>query len=180
MTQLDYHPGLARVLLHSTCSAGHCIEPPSPNLQTHHGGRNSVLIAPGYNLETEEALDVLFATPKGHAYRYIEWICYTSHKLQGEFHSHAFQCWQEMWTVRCQVPPAPDGPLHLEPTPSTNNHAWRQWLKERQEHPQFESKSYPSIPLVTSSYQMVHIEGAKALIAFVPCRVKGGTILGSL
>jgi hypothetical protein len=54
-------------------------------------------------------------------------------------------------------------------------------LKEKREHPQSEGKSsFPGIPFVTSSYQMVHIEGAKALITFIPHRVKGGTVLGPL
>jgi hypothetical protein len=88
------------------------------------GGRKSVLIAPDYDPETEEVLDALFATLKGHTYSYIEQIRYTPPKLRGEFHSHAYKHWQQMQAVRHQAPSAQNAPLHPEPPPNTDNQVW--------------------------------------------------------
>jgi hypothetical protein len=95
------------------------------------GGRNSVLIAPDYNPETKEVLDVLFATPKGHTYGYVKQICYTPSELRGKFHSCMYKCWQQMQAVRHQAPPAQNMPLHPELPPNADNQVWQHWLKEK-------------------------------------------------
>lgn len=154
---------------------------PLPITELIMGGRNGVLIAPNHDPITEEALDALFATPRGRAYGYAERIRYTPPELRGDFHTRAYTRWLQIQMTRRQAPPDANTPIRPEPAPNVDNHIWKRWLKERREHPQSEGNFiYPGIPLVTSSYQTVHVEGAKALLSFIPRRTKGGFVRGML
>ncbi len=132
----------------------------------------------------EAALTALFMTPGKHrkALAYVERIRHTPPELRDEFHQRALDCWTDIQATLCQEREergeAASRPR--EPSPYDDNATWKRWLRDMREHPQSEGNfKFLGIPCVCQGYQVPHIEGARALLGFLP-RHKGSTIRGPL
>jgi hypothetical protein len=132
-------------------------------------GRNGALISPDKDPRTQTEVDALFNAPDkiGHAWTYTECIRFTPPELHRNLHSHAL----EQWTVLQENTIPTDRP---EPLPATHPTIWRRWLcQKRNTEGHF---SYIGIPLVGNGYQSAHIEGNRALLAFLPLNIRGTAI----
>ena len=132
----------------------------------------------------EAALTALFMTPGKHskALAYVERIRHTPPELRDEFHQRALDCWTDIQATLCQEREergeAASRPR--KPSPYDDNATWKRWLRDMREHPQSEGNfKFLGIPCVCQGYQVLHIEGARALLGFLPCH-KGNTVRGPL
>jgi hypothetical protein len=151
---------------------------PLPLSKVPLGGRNGVLYSPVHDPTDEASLNRLFTTADRftHARGFADRIRYTPPELRSEFHSLALARWDSMQEAN---PAARRQGQRPEPLPSAIDHVWKKWLKDRRElHGQ---PQYIGIPLVGQGYQRVHLEGAKALLSFLPLNKRGTSVrLGPL
>jgi len=141
------------------------------------GGRNGVLIA-ATDPTTEEVLNDWFTTPSKNrkAFGYTKRIRHTPPELRTEFHQCALERWDEMRATRRQEEKGKVTPKTREPTPYDHNGTWKWWLQRMQKNysQSGDTFKYIGIPLVCQSYQTAHLDGARAILMFIP-RTKGTT-----
>lgn len=141
------------------------------------GGRNGILIAAEVDPTTDDALEKLLSNPAkaGHVANFAERIRFTPPELRDPFYVHALE------RINRQEPrhsrKAKPG---LEPPPNATTVAWKGWLKHSREHGAAKNQPfvYPGIPLVENGYQNAHIEGTRAMLAYLPVTGKGATVRG--
>ena len=146
------------------------------------GGDNGVLISPDQDPTTEAQVVSLFGSAKRHKHAagYVERIRFTPPELREDFHQRALERWPEVQAAR-RAAQSTNLPRRPEPSPSANISIWKRWLREMREHPQSGGAfKYIGIPLVGQGYQTAHLEGARAMLSFLPFAPKGGTIRGPL
>jgi hypothetical protein len=152
-----------------------------PLLGVVSGGSNGVLISPMDDPKTDKELDKLFLspTPKQHRFAcgYIDRIRFTPPELRNDFHSNALERWEELQTERRSTGTAHNG-KRSEPAPSMSVSIWKRWLKEAREQSKDKQLRHPGIPFVGSGYQTIHIEGARALLSFLPLTAKRAHMCG--
>jgi hypothetical protein len=157
---------------------------PLPLFGRGGGGRDGVLIITYEDPQTEEAINALLTTPQKYAKAaaYIERVRHTPPELREPMHQRALERWSEMQTKRRQERKARGDVAGRprEPMPYDDIKDWKKWLKIMREHPHSEGNfKFPGVPLVCGGHQPAHIEGARALLGFLP-RNKGGTERGPL
>ena len=130
------------------------------------GGRNGVLISPYTDPKSEEEVNALFSVNK--AFGYCERIHNTPPELRDAFHQCALDRWLE---THDRNPPRQGPSWRHEPSPYDDNANWKWWLKSRRKADA--SFKYIGIPYVVQGYQTVHLNGAKAILGFIPCAFKG-------
>ncbi|KAI0287759.1 hypothetical protein BC826DRAFT_1188804 [Russula brevipes] len=147
------------------------------------GGRNGLLVSPASDPASEAAVESLFSNPRAGLYAagYIERIRYTPPELRGDLHSGALKRWRALLRERHDARDAckPRG----EPSPSAPTYAWKVWLKHSYDASAAKGRTFtyrgiPRIGTGTGFYQTAHIEGAKAVLAFVPLSKRGATVRG--
>ena len=157
---------------------------PLPPLRLVVGGRNGVLISPHKDPTSERGVTALFTTPSQHrkALGYVNRIKYTPPELRDEFHQRALDRWTELQATRRREREerGESAPRRHEPSPYADNFTWKRWLKDMRERPQSEGPfKYIGIPHVCQGYQTAHLDGAKALLSFLP-HSKGGITRGPI
>jgi hypothetical protein len=149
---------------------------PMPLTDLPSGGRNGVLISPENDPTTETEVTRLFARPD-RAKFYIERIRATPPELRPVFHSRALERWEAQQATRRaeqrQHPEANKPTRRPEPSPDAPLAIWKKWLKATREfHGPESNYKYIGIPFLGQGYQKAHIEGAKALLSFLPLNSK--------
>ena len=131
------------------------------------GGRNGVLVSPYKDPKSEEEVNAHFSMDNK-AFGYCERIHNTPPELRDAFHQRALDRWLETHDGN---PPRRGPSKHNEPSPYDENSVWKRWLKlKREEDTSFK---YIGVPHVGQGYQSVHINGAKAILRFIPRALKG-------
>jgi len=140
---------------------------PLPLIYIAGGGRNGVLVSPYKDPKSEEEVNALFSTDNK-AFGYCERIHNTPPELRDTFHQRALDRWLETHDGN---PPRRGPSKRNEPSPYDENSVWKRWLKlKREEDASFK---YTGIPHVGQGYQTIHINGAKAILRFIPRASKG-------
>ena len=157
---------------------------PLPPLRLVVGGRNGVLISPHKDPTSEGGVTALFTTPSQYrkALGYVDRIKHTPPELRDVFHQRALDRWTELQATRRREREerGESAPRRHEPSPYADNFTWKKWLKDMRERPQSEGPfKYIGIPHVGQGYQTAHLDGAKALLSFLP-HSKGGITRGPI
>jgi hypothetical protein len=142
------------------------------------GGRNGVLIS-DTDPTDPTVIERLITTPgRGvFAAAFINRIRYTPPELREDVHIRALKRWREL---RREHEQNSERPLKAEPQPRAPVDVWKVWLKKAYEAstPGYTYK-YRGIPCVGLGYSTMHIEGAMAVLKFVPITKKYTTMKGS-
>jgi hypothetical protein len=142
------------------------------------GGRNGVLIS-DTDPTDPTVIERLITTPgRGvFAAAFINHIRYTLPELHKDVHIRALKRWREL---RHEHEQNSKRPLKAEPQPRAPVDIWKVWLKKAYEAsaPGYTYK-YRGIPRVGLGYSTMHIEGAMAVLKFIPITKKYTTMKGS-
>ena len=130
-------------------------------------GRNGVLVSLYKDPKSEEEVNTLFSA-NNKAFGYCECIHNTPPELRDAFHQRALDRWLE---THDRNPPQQGPSKRNELSPYDENSVWKRWLKIKREDDA--SFKYAGIPHVSQGYQTVHIDGAKAILHFIPRASKG-------
>jgi hypothetical protein len=142
------------------------------------GGRNGVLIS-DTDPTDPTVIERLITTPgRGViAVAFINHICYTPPELHEDVHIHVLKQWREL---RREHKQNSERPLKAEPQPRAPVDVWKVWLKKAYEASALGyTHKYQGIPCVGLGYLTMHIEGAMAVLKFVPITKKYTTMKGS-
>ncbi|KAI0281507.1 hypothetical protein BC826DRAFT_1111367 [Russula brevipes] len=146
------------------------------------GGRNGSLISTSGDPTTESEMETLLGNPGrvGRANGFIDRVRFTPPELRCDFHNRALERWAA--TTQERTREARSRARRFEPPPSAPVDIWRTWLKHMYENATEKGKpfTYCGIPRIENDYQDAHIEGAKAIIAFVPLTPKGFAVRGQI
>lgn len=138
------------------------------------GGRNGVLTSPSIDPQSNQAVDELVNNPRKAKFiqGFLERCRYTPPELRTPVVEYAVM----RYGARCR-----DTPRNAEPSPYGDIQEWRAYLKAaRLDTRPGKTSTFCGIPLVDKGYQKAHIEGAKALLAFLPLTTKGTVIRGTI
>jgi hypothetical protein len=146
---------------------------PLPHSCFFPGGRNGVLISER-DPTTEAGVANLFATTPKHGMAYIDRVQNTPYHLREQCHQEALDRWLEQKEQkRRDLEERGEGPIPKEPSPHDHNGAWRRWLNDMKDHPRFKDTKISGLPRVCDNYLTVHMEGTRAVLAFLPQSSKG-------
>jgi hypothetical protein len=112
------------------------------------------------------------------AARFAEQVRFTPPELYSNIHQCTLEHWPEIEAARQKTYKSNK---HIKPPCTTGNSIWRRWLREVRESSKDQDEfKYSGIPCIYKKYQDAHIEGAKAMIAFLPLNMKGFATYGPI
>lgn len=152
---------------------------PIPIANIIRGGRDGVLVNER-DPSTDEKMEELLSDPSQHARAagFVERVRFTPPELRSDVHQHALERWPEIEAARRKTYKSNK---NIEPPCTASNSVWRRWLRETKESSKDQGESeYSGIPCVHNKYQDAHIEGAKAMIAFLPTNARGFATRGPI
>jgi hypothetical protein len=145
------------------------------------GGRNGVLISPHTDPNSEAAVEELLTNVRRHAHAvaYIDRVQYTPPELRDPIHQRALERWPGIKAERRQQN---QGFSTREPRPAATTYVWKKWLQTmRKVNPAFTYVGIPvSEPGRGPGYQVAHIDGTRALLAFLPLNSRGAVTSGPI